>query len=314
VGARSAAIALAALACLLASTVGEAEGKGKGARKSAAIAPLTKQGLPNVQAAAAIVLDAENGVEFFARNPDEVRAIASTGKIFVALLVRKKGIDLEASTEITKVDRDFARGGARTRLPVGHSFRNVDLLRAMLVASDNRAPTALGRAVGLDADQLVAELNVLAREMGLEKTKFSCPSGLRGNESTAREMTVGLRAAMKDSLLADIMSTRDASIRSVASKPRLIHYRNTNRSLHANRFEVTGGKTGYTDAAGYCLIIAARVDGRQLVMAFLGTHGKLTRFGDFSRVDKWLRNGGLAAARTASVGTSHRETGKIDPP
>lgn len=257
-------------------------------------------------------MDADNGVVFFARDPDEVRPIASTGKIFVAMLVRKKGIDLEAATEITKVDRNEARGGSRTRLPIGHSFRNIDLLRAMLIASDNRAPTALGRAVGLDPDELVAELNRLAKDMGLEKTTFTSPTGLRGNESTAREMAAALREAMKDDLLAEIMATPTVSVRSIASRPRLVHYRNTNRSLHGTKYKVTGGKTGYTDAAGYCLVIASEVEGRNLVMAFYGTHGKLTRFGDFGRVSSWLLNGGLAQARTASVGTSYRATGKVE--
>ncbi len=288
------------------------EGKNRRGKKSAGIPALTKDGLPNVQARASFAMDADTGVIFFSRNPDEVRAIASTGKIFVAMLVRAKGIDLDAATEITKVDRDEARGGSRTRLPVGHSFRNIDLLRAMLIASDNRAPTALGRAVGLSPEELVAELNRLAKNLGLEKTSFTSPTGLRGNESTAREMAFALREAMKDDLLAEIMSTPTVSVRSIASRPRLIHYRNTNRSLHGTRYHVTGGKTGYTDAAGYCLLIASELDGRNLIMTFLGTQGKLTRFGDFGRVTSWLQNGGLAKARAAAVGTSYREVGKIE--
>ena len=49
-----------------------------------------------------------------------------------------------------------------------------------------------------------------------------------------------------------------------------------------------GGKTGYTEAAGYCFMTAARFDGREVVMAFLGAQGKSTRFADFNRVAEWL--------------------------
>src|SRR6476469_469680 len=96
------------------------------------------EGPPDVKSRTAIVIDRDTGAEIFGKDADEVRAIASTTKIFVALAVRKKGLDLDGWTEITKVDAHQARGGARTRLEVGEKYRNRDLLRAMLMASDNR--------------------------------------------------------------------------------------------------------------------------------------------------------------------------------
>lgn len=253
------------------------------------IPALTEDGQPNVRSVAAIAVDADTGKIVYAKNPDAVRAIASTGKIFVAMVARRKNLDLNALTEITKVDAKYAKGGSRTRLVVGHKFRNQDLLRAMLISSDNRAPTALGRAVGLAPEELIAELNKLAKELGLKKTRFTDPSGLNGNSSTAREMSTALGKAMEDPLLAEIMATKDTTVRSVAARPHRIHYRNTNRPLHRSRHEVLGGKTGYTTPAGYCLLIEARVNGRRLHMAFLGAKEKLTRFGDFGRVAKWVR-------------------------
>src|SRR5690606_13891301 len=158
--------------------------------RSAAIPALTEDGLPNVLAPQAVVMDLATGAEIFGKGSQEVAGIASTTKVFVALAVRRRGIDLDGVTEITREDRDFARGGARTRLEGRHSFKNIDLLRAMLIASDNRAPTALGRAVGLTPDGLVAAMNELARELGLVNTQFTDPSGLRGNVSTARDMAL----------------------------------------------------------------------------------------------------------------------------
>ncbi len=244
--------------------------------------------LPDVQSKAAIAVDAVTGKVVFAKNPDKIRDIASTGKIFVAMLVRKRKIDLNALTTITKEDAVYARGGSRTRLIVGHKFRNQDLLRAMLISPDNRACTALGRAVGLTPKQLVRQLNKFAKDMGLKKTQFTSPSGLTGNSSTAREMAKALGQVFKDPLLAEIMGTRDTTVRSTAKVPHAIHYRNTNRSLHTGRHDVFGGKTGFTTAAGYCLLIGSRVHGRRHNMIFLGAPAKLTRFGDFGRVASWL--------------------------
>ncbi|MCP4447591.1 MAG: D-alanyl-D-alanine carboxypeptidase [Myxococcales bacterium] len=260
------------------------------ARRTTAIAALTSDGQPNVQSEAAIAIDSKTGKLLYAKNPDKVRAIASTGKIFVAMVARRREIDLNALTKISEIDAKFARGGSRTRLVVGHKFRNQDLLRAMLIASDNRAPTAIGRAVGLTPKELIRELNLLAKELGLKKTKFTDPSGLRGNTSTAREMAKALATAMKDPFLAELMSTKDITIRSVAQTPHAIPYRNTNRSLHSERHDVTGGKTGFTNPAGYCLLIAAEFEGRPVHMAFFGAKEKLTRFGDFGRVAKWMKS------------------------
>ncbi len=272
----------------------------------AQIPDLTADGQPNVQAAAAIAVDADNGAEYFAKNADDVRAIASTGKIFVALVVRARRLDLDGLTEITRTDVRAARGGARTRLEFRHKFRNVDLLRALLIASDNRAPTALARAVGLDPAGLIAAMNDLAKSMGLTHTHFVGPCGLKENVSTAREMAIALRAALKDPVLAEIMGTKEVEVRSIHSHPRRIHYRNTNKALLRQRFPVIGGKTGYTDPAGYCLILEAKLAGRTVVIAIMGAHEKLTRFGDFNRLARWIEGGGVAAARTADVGTASK--------
>ena len=117
--------------------------------------------LPKVRSETAVVLDARTGAEVYAKDADDVRAIASTTKIFVALAVRKAGIALDDWTEITQDDVKAAHGGAKTRLDRGQTFKNIDLLRAMLMASDNRAPSALGRAVGLDKEGLVGAMNGL---------------------------------------------------------------------------------------------------------------------------------------------------------
>jgi D-alanyl-D-alanine endopeptidase (penicillin-binding protein 7) len=250
--------------------------------------------LPEVKSQSVIVIDAESGVEIFGKDADEIRPIASTTKIFVALAVRKKGIDLDAWTEITKVDAKQARGGAKTRLDLGERFRNVDLLRAMLMASDNRAPTALGRAVGWSPTELVKAMNDVAKALHLKRTKFTDTTGLRGNISTAREMAIALRAAIDDAVLREIMGDDYEEIIGKGGRPR-IGYGTTNQPLVARTYDVIGGKTGYTTAAGYCYITAAKFAEKVVVMAFLGAARKQTRFSDFNRVAAWIKSGAPGA-------------------
>jgi D-alanyl-D-alanine endopeptidase (penicillin-binding protein 7) len=208
--------------------------------------------------------------------------------------VRKKGLDLDGWTTIDAGDVHWAKGGSRTRLDQGQSFRNIDLMRAMLMASDNRAPTALGRAAGMDRDALIAAMNRISRDLGLKKTRFTDSSGLRGNVSTAREMALALRAALADPVLAEIMSTRWYEVRS-RSGVNKVPYSSTNQPLIAGTYKVLGGKTGFTRAAKYCYITGAEIDDHRYVLAFLGAPEKGTRFSDFARVAAWIDDGAPGA-------------------
>ncbi|MBI4508981.1 MAG: D-alanyl-D-alanine carboxypeptidase [Deltaproteobacteria bacterium] len=261
------------------------------------VAPLTKDGLPNVMAAASVVADLDTGDELFVKHPDAVRPIASVGKLFVALAVREKGIPLEKETAVTEEDRKHALGGARSRLLVGTAYKNIDLLRAMLVASDNRACTALGRAAGMTPAELVAAMNRQAKRLGLKRTRFTDPSGLNGNVSTPRELLVALRAVLEDEVLAEILATPSVFVSSTSHPRYGVQYFNTNVSLRVGRFPVIGGKTGYTDEARYCLATSAKLNGRRVGMVFLGAEGEMTRFADFSRVAQWVVDGGPARTR-----------------
>jgi serine-type D-Ala-D-Ala endopeptidase (penicillin-binding protein 7) len=243
--------------------------------------------LPGLHSRSAVVLDPATGTEILAKHADDVRPIASTTKIFVALAVREHAIDLDAWTEITRADAYAARGGSRTRLDVGDRFTNRDLLRAMLIASDNRAPTALARAAGMDPDHLIAAMNAIAKRLHLAHTRFDDPNGLRGNVSTARELAIALHEVLADDVLRAIMAEPTAEVVGKGGRPR-IEYLSTNQPLRASTWDVIGGKTGYTDAAGYCYVTAARIAGREVVMAFLHSDGKLERFADFDRVADWL--------------------------
>ena len=271
--------------------------------------PTAADDLPEVKSKAVVVLDAETGAELFARGGDDVRPIASTTKIFVAMAVRKAGIDLDGWTKINRDDWRGGLGGARTRLDLNESFKNRDLLRAMLMASDNRAPTALGRAAGMSPEKLVTAMNKLAKSMHLKRTRFTDPTGMRGNVSTAREMAIALRAALADKVLREIMGD-DFELVVSKDKYSKIGYGSTNIPLITKKYDVIGGKTGYTRSAGYCFVTGARFANREVVMAFLGSDGKHTRFGDFNRVAAWLERG--APGSRISLKRPKRVPAKLD--
>lgn len=248
--------------------------------------PALKAGMPNVQALGALVVD-ETGQTIFARNADKERPIASISKLMAMLAVMDRGLELEGLTTIMRSDVEIARGGARSRLLEGMTVSNRDLLHAALMASDNRAVPALGRAVKLTAPQLTAAMNAKAKELGLKHTQFREPTGLSpGNVSTPRETIVMLKAVAAHPVLGPISRRAEYDAHPVGKPP--IRYYNTDRPAERRNVQLVGGKTGYNDEARYCLVVGTKIDDRTYYMAFLGNEGKMTRFGDVARVADWV--------------------------
>ncbi len=293
-------IGFSLLALIAMVTIGETKPRKK-------VPALTADGKPNIRSESAYVVDVTNGRLLFAKNADEVREIASTGKIFVAMVVLARGLDLSARTVITEGDRLAATGGARSRLAEGMAFTNQEIMGAMLIGSDNRAATALGRAVGLSPAKLVDAMGELADDLGLSKTSFGDPSGLTGNFSTAREMSQALAKAMTNPVISRFLSAKRFEVRlpTPIRGQKVVVYYNTNELLHREP-EIVGGKTGFNTAAGYCLLVAARAvaagSGESsktglpiaaspaLTAIFLGADGKKTRFADYRRLRQWLQD------------------------
>jgi D-alanyl-D-alanine endopeptidase (penicillin-binding protein 7) len=238
-----------------------------------------------------LLLHNKSGKALVARDAGAVRPIASITKVQAALVLRDRGLALDQGTVINRADHRAALGGARTRLELRWTYRNRDLLHAALMSSDNRATSALGRAVGLSARALVAAMNARARRVGLKKTRFEGPVGLSyGNVSSAWELSRILREAAHDPLLARIMGKRDFTLVPMRGRGR-VHYRNTNplvRTLSGVRF--LASKTGYNREAGYCLAAVARLKGLgEYTFVVLGAPSKGARVRDLRALIDWVR-------------------------
>jgi D-alanyl-D-alanine endopeptidase (penicillin-binding protein 7) len=249
-------------------------------------------GSPNIQSQSALVLDLKSGDIVFAKDADTLRPVASLSKLMGALVIHEEcSLPENGMHEMTAANRDAARGGDKTKLTTGWSYSHSDLMHAALMRSDNRALPALGEACGMDTAKFAERMTERARRLGLLFTQFKEPNGLSpGNVSTAREMIVILKEALRVKALTDIMNTREHTITGHKDgRSRALRIRNTDRLLAKNLAEILGGKTGYTDLARYCLAVAARTKGgREIGMIFLGAEGRYTRFADFTRIVRWL--------------------------
>ena len=255
--------------------------------------PLEKDGGPQLNAKAVLVLDTKTGKALLARRATEVRSIASLTKLQAALVMMDKGLKLDEGTTITRDDHKVAVKGCRTRLELKWIYSNRDLLHAALLASDNRAVSALGRAVGLHANALVQAMNERARREGLKKTVFKGPVGIdHGNQSTAWEIARIVRAASKNKTLAAIMGKKEHTVKPKKGYIKVV-YRNTNTVVGAKNLHFLASKTGYNDKAGYCLATVVKAKGLgTLSVVLLGSKTKYGRIMDLKRVISWLRRGG----------------------
>jgi D-alanyl-D-alanine endopeptidase (penicillin-binding protein 7) len=276
-------------------------------------AAAVKGNQPNVLSLGALIVDLGSKQELFSRRPDSPRAIASISKLAAALVVSERNIPLDELTTMKRVDIEVARGGAPSRLPEGMTLSNRDLLHAALLGSDNRAVSALGRAVGLNTAEFTNAMNRKVAALGLHATHFREPTGLSPeNVSTPREVLGMLAAAMADPLLGPIVRRHEYDAHPVGRPP--IRYISTHRPAARANVQVLGGKTGFNDPARYCLVIAVRVDGHDYGMALLGTEGKLTRFGDVARVADWIVAHPVKHLATAPQASPPAPTAEQGPP
>jgi serine-type D-Ala-D-Ala carboxypeptidase (penicillin-binding protein 5/6) len=225
---------------------------------------------PPIDATAAVLEDLDTGQVLFARHGDDQRSLASTTKIMTALVVLSR---FEPGT-VVEVGPDAAEEGSagagfsELGLKLGEHITVEQLLYALMLQSSNDAAVALAEGLDGSTEAFVASMNRKARAMGLHDTRFFSPSGLddRGH-STARELAAITRKAFRDVLFARIVATKFHDIPSPSGRPRRVQNRNALLWLYRGAI---GGKTGYTSAAGFCLVAAAERGGRRLLAVVLG--------------------------------------------
>ncbi|HXF71605.1 MAG TPA: D-alanyl-D-alanine carboxypeptidase family protein, partial [Actinomycetota bacterium] len=228
---------------------------------------------PTISAPSAVLADLDTGQVLFEQGGRIRRPIASLTKIMTALLVLERA---RLSDQVVVSERaaspDGDLGQSELGLEPGERVRVGDLLYALLLQSANDAALALAEHVAGSVERFVRLMNARARRLGMRGTEFRSPSGLddRGT-STALDLVRLTRAAYRDPRFARIVAERVHEIPSADGGVRRIQNRNVLLWLYPGAI---GVKTGYTRAAGYCVVAAAERDGLRLVAVVLGASGE----------------------------------------
>jgi len=223
---------------------------------------------PIITAESAVLFDANTGRVIYRKNENVRRAVASTQKLLTALIIAESG-DLSAPVVIEQTDMMAAP--TKLYVKTGERYTRQQLLTALLIKSPNDVARALARDNAGSIDDFAAKMNARMARMGGESSHFVNPNGLPADDqySTARDMARVARAAYFNPLLREIMRTKHCMFRYATGKT--IPLQNTNRVLRTYSF-CNGMKTGYTDAAGHCLISSGSWGGKDMIAVVLGSN------------------------------------------
>jgi D-alanyl-D-alanine carboxypeptidase (penicillin-binding protein 5/6) len=243
-------------------------------------------GAPEIHARSAIMIDARTGRTLYEKNADSPRQVASTQKLVTALLVLERG-DLDG--RFTIAAQDTRVEPSRLGFKAGQSYTRRQILTAMMVKSENDAAAALARDHSGSIPAFARAMNRKAWSLGARSSHFVNPHGLPAPQySTARDMARIAFQAYREPALRRMMCLPSYTF--VFSNGRSKTLEATNKLLGRSLI-FNGMKTGYTNAAGRCLIASASSGGREVILVQLGSKTSYI-FDDADRMLRW----GLARA------------------
>jgi serine-type D-Ala-D-Ala carboxypeptidase (penicillin-binding protein 5/6) len=237
---------------------------------------------PEVHGEAAIVVDVQSGRVLYHKNSRAPRAVASTQKLLTALIIAEEGNLWET---VTIKPEDTAAAPTKLYLKAGQTYSRFELLQALLLRSANDVACALARDNAGSAEAFAEKMNRRARSLGARSSRFLNPNGLpaEGQFSTARDVAIIARNAYANPIVRKIVATPRAEFH--YSDGRVRQLVNTNRVLHQAPY-CNGMKTGYTNAAGHCLVASGQSNGRDVITVVLGSN-KSRVWNDSQKLLEW---------------------------
>ena len=229
---------------------------------------------PQIAATAYLVMDADTGKVIASKNADKPFAPASLTKMMTAYILEyelsKGNVGLEDLVLIS--EKAWRTQGSRMFIREGTQVRLGDLMKGIIIQSGNDASVAVAEHIAGSEPAFADLMNQHADLLGMKNTNFLNATGLPGDghESSAADLATLAKAIIND--FPDLYSIYSEKYFTYND----IRQPNRNKLLWRDK-TVDGMKTGYTDAAGYCLVASAKRDGMRLISVVLGTKDEEAR-------------------------------------
>ncbi len=231
---------------------------------------------PAITADAAIVIDSATGEVIYEKNADKREYPASMTKMLTCIIALENGVpDRIVRISPRAVDVEC------TRLRTDEELFFGDLLKQMMLISDNGAALAVGEVIGGNQQAFAEIMNRKAAEIGAMHSNFVNPNGMPdyNHYSTARDMAKIAAYGMKNEKFRALVLAQARNIYYLKPKGHVEYCENTNELL-TKYPGCTGIKTGYTRAAKNCLAAAAQRDGKEYIVIIMHSQDNDSRFNE----------------------------------
>ena len=234
--------------------------------------------VPSVLAESAILINAQTGNVIFEKNADVRRAPASLTKMMTCIL----GLETKGPNAEFKVSQAAAATeDSYLEMKSGERFRSGELMREMMMESDNGAAVVVAQNVSGSILKFADLMNEKAKVLGCRKTHFSNPHGLtaKWHYSTARDMAKIAAYCMKNPDFRSLVNNRKSVIHWALPSGRTYKSETTN-DLLGSYSGANGIKTGWTNAAKGCVAASAKRGDVELIAIIMKSKDHQTRFAD----------------------------------
>jgi serine-type D-Ala-D-Ala endopeptidase (penicillin-binding protein 7) len=240
---------------------------------------------PKLKSSSVLIIDQSDSSVLYSRHPDVAMPIASITKLMTALVVLDAKQPLNEPIQITDADRDIPKS-AFSRLTVGTILNRGDLMHLALMSSENRAAHALGNNHPGGMPAMVAAMNAKAAQLGMTSSHFVDDTGLSSeNVASPADLTKLVIAASHNPTIREYSTDSHYAVK---VRRHMVEFRNTDNLVANPTWNIIVQKTGYITEAGKCLVMAAVIEGRSVVIVLLDSLGKYTRVADAKRIKSWM--------------------------
>ena len=267
---------------------------------------------PEVSAPAAVLMEKRTGTVLFASGEDERRAPASVTKVMTLLLAAEaveRG-DIALEDVVTASQRAQSMGGSQIWLEAGEEMSVSELIKCVAVVSANDCAVALAEHIAGSEAAFVERMNARSAELGLQNTHFTNCTGLFDDPehyTSALDLAVMSRELLGREWIKDYTTIWTDSIRGGE-----FGLANTNKLLRSLP-GCTGLKTGWTNAAGYCVAASCEREGTEYIAVVMGAESSESRNADAAALIEYgFANWALCPALDSALPRLRVELGEAD--
>ncbi len=241
-----------------------------------------------IESKAGVLMEGSTGEIIFEKNMDEKLPIASVTKVMTLLLTFEalESGKINMNDKVIISANAAGMGGSQVFLETGETQTVEALVKSIVIASGNDASVAIAEHIAGSEEIFVQMMNKRAKELGMTNTYFLDTCGLTdvGHYSTAKDVAIMSRELLKhEEVLEYTTLWSDEIVHSTRRGDEVTELWNTNKLLRSYN-GITGLKTGYTRAAGFCITATATRDSLTLISVILGGESSAGRFYEASKL------------------------------